>query len=98
MTIERGPSDPWDPDREPSDEPGDGPPPEPAQPGEEPMRAPGAGQEDPDSTGQPPMQARPADSDDRDVVPCVVGPWTGADGPKTMSHVALRPGAPGLYV
>jgi hypothetical protein len=61
MTIERGPSDPSDPDREPPtgpNEPGDGPLPEPAAPGEEPMRAPGAGQEDPDSTGQPPMQAR----------------------------------------
>jgi hypothetical protein len=63
MTIERGPSDPWDPDREPPggpgapDEPGDGPPPEPAAPGEEPMLAPGAGQEDPDSSGRPPMRA-----------------------------------------
>jgi hypothetical protein len=61
MTIERGPSDPWEPDPEPPDEPGqpteqpgDGPP---AQPGEEPMRAPGAGQEDPDAGGQPPMRA-----------------------------------------
>ena len=52
-----------DPDPQPPDgpgapdDPGDGPPPEPGDPGEEPMLAPGAGQEDPDSSGQPPMRA-----------------------------------------
>ena len=55
-----------DPDPQPPDgpgapdEPGDGPPPEPpepGEPGEEPMLAPGAGQEDPDSSRQPPMRA-----------------------------------------